>query len=269
MINPWKYVACFHTVADEGRHCRESQTIHQHHKTNCSAGKDAITDIPRTSALTWNNPIASLSEIKAHLIANHNLDHRKTNLSRRLQEMGYKLSIVSRGHTSTDKTNLPDISDEGWERLMRDPAAKEAMSAGWGTVYAWLRNPAPVPRRLGVKGQGQGQRMRRSQGSRQAAEGEGMVSAEQIMVDGDEQSGEDDVGDATPESGVDGSILSTQHLTSGISTVSPRWPVLMARYLHPRWTMSADRLRVHDTIRNSLCTVITGKCNLIYVWLRG
>ncbi|KAL2001143.1 hypothetical protein VTN02DRAFT_2189 [Thermoascus thermophilus] len=97
------------------------------------------------------HPLAGLKELKAHIESKFDFECSRICISRRLKEMGYSLSIVSRGATSVEKGNLPELSHEDTQRLLRDPAAKAALAAGSGTVYAWLSNSKPVPRRIGVR----------------------------------------------------------------------------------------------------------------------
>ncbi|KAJ9271778.1 hypothetical protein DTO212C5_2203 [Paecilomyces variotii] len=96
------------------------------------------------------HPIAGLKEIQSYLQSECNTKFGLSTISRRLKDMGYALSIVSRGATSVEKDNIPNLSQEDRERLLLDPVATEAM-AGRGTVYAWLRGTKPVPRRQGVR----------------------------------------------------------------------------------------------------------------------
>lgn len=96
------------------------------------------------------HPIAGLREIQTYLQSKFNTEVGRSTISRRLRDMGYALSIVSRGATSAEKENLPNLSREDRERLLLDPVATEAM-AGRGTVYAWLKGTKPVPRRQGVR----------------------------------------------------------------------------------------------------------------------
>lgn len=80
---------------------------------------------------------------------------------------------------------------------MRDPAAKEAITAGWRTVYAWLNSSTPVRRVT------EGCRVKRKPRG-QAGGAEGVVEVEQEVVVGDELSDESDVeGDASPNKGAE------------------------------------------------------------------
>jgi transposase len=96
------------------------------------------------------HPVAGLKELQSHLQSKFNTEYGRPTISRRMKDLGYALSIVSRGATSVEKENLPDLSQEDRDRLLQDPVATEAM-AGRGTVYAWLKNTKPVPRRQGAR----------------------------------------------------------------------------------------------------------------------
>ncbi|KAJ9296675.1 hypothetical protein DTO271G3_4874 [Paecilomyces variotii] len=96
------------------------------------------------------HPIAGLKEIQSYLESECNTKFGLSTISRRLKDMGYALSIVSRGATSVEKDNIANLSQEDRERLLLNPVATEAM-AGRGTVYAWLRGTKPVQRRQGVR----------------------------------------------------------------------------------------------------------------------
>lgn len=92
------------------------------------------------------------------------------------------------------------------------------MTAGWGTVYAWLKSSAPVRRRV-TEAQ-RAKRKPRSQGN--GAEGKDVVV-------GDESSDESDVRDASPGNGVEnGDAPAAQppsaHPPSGGTTVHPQLP---------------------------------------------
>ena len=50
-----------------------------------------------------------------------------------------------------EKENLPQLSQEDTQRLIMDPTAEGTMSAGSGSVYAWLKTSKPVPRRTGPR----------------------------------------------------------------------------------------------------------------------
>lgn len=112
-----------------------------------------MVDLPSQELRQYvdKHPLAGLKELQAHLRGKFNVELSRICISRRLREMGYSLSIVSRGATFVEKGNLPELTREDTQRLLTDPAAKAALSAGSGTVYAWLSNSKPVPRRAGVR----------------------------------------------------------------------------------------------------------------------
>ncbi|KAN0084969.1 hypothetical protein V8E54_001436 [Elaphomyces granulatus] len=97
------------------------------------------------------HPLAGLKELQAHIEGKFSVACGRPSISRRLKEMGYTLSIVSRGATSIEKENLPQLSHEDTQRLTLDPTAEGTMSAGSGSVYAWLKTSKPVPRRTGPR----------------------------------------------------------------------------------------------------------------------
>lgn len=113
---------------------------------------------------------------------------------------------------------------------MRDSAAQEAMNAGWGTGYAWLRNPTPVSRRMGIKGQGQGvlkriRRERKEAAGLDAAGGEEQVSSsssKESENEGSEDGSEMmDDGDADIERDASEQALPEQNLLSGPPVPAP------------------------------------------------
>lgn len=116
--------------------------------------------------------------------------------------------------------------------MLRDPVTKEAMTAGWGTVYVWLKSSTPVGRRVT-----EGQRMKRKPRS-QAGGAEGVVvEVEQEVVVGDESSDESDVeGDASPNNGVEnGNAPAAQSPSWGnmVHTRLPGFQSLLAPPLGP------------------------------------
>lgn len=54
------------------------------------------------------------------------------------------------------------------------------MTSGWGTVYAWLRNSTPVPRRVGVNEAGQKSKKRSREYTDHETAGEGRDSSAQV-----------------------------------------------------------------------------------------
>jgi len=97
------------------------------------------------------HPLAGLKELQTHIEGKFNVACGRPSISRRLKEMGYTLSIISRGATSVEKENLPQLSHEDTQRLIMDPTAEGTMSTGSGSVYAWLKTSKPVPRRTGPR----------------------------------------------------------------------------------------------------------------------
>ena len=74
------------------------------------------------------------------------------------------------------------------------------MTSGWGTVYAWLKNSKPVPRRVGINDAGQKSKKRGQGNTGQHPVGERQVeSSAQLSMEGEvSESGEnDDTGDDT------------------------------------------------------------------------
>lgn len=193
-----------------------------HHKTKrvdlLNRKTARILIAPGPPHLRRNAPIAFLADIQNHFMTAHNTKNSKSNFSRRLQETGYQRSIIGRGHTSTEKRILPDISPEDWERLLRDPAAKEAMTAGWGTVYAWLKSSVPVRRKIT-----EAQRAKRKPRSQ-----ENGIEEKDVVV-GDESLDESDVRDASPGNDVENgdapaAQLPSAYPPSGGTTVHPQLP---------------------------------------------
>ncbi|KAL1967149.1 hypothetical protein VTN77DRAFT_3440 [Rasamsonia byssochlamydoides] len=97
------------------------------------------------------HPLAGLKDIQAHLQSKFQFDTGRALISRRLREMGYSLSIISRGVTSVEKDNLPLLTREDTQRLLMDPSSNGIIRTGSGSVYAWLRTSVPVPRRAPTK----------------------------------------------------------------------------------------------------------------------
>lgn len=65
------------------------------------------------------------------------------------------------------------------------------MTSGWGTVYAWLRNSTPVPRRVGINEAGQKSKKRSREYTDHETAGEGRDSSAQVSESGRN----DDIGD--------------------------------------------------------------------------
>ena len=150
------------------------------------------TNTHRYYGLTSKKIPLTLGELASLLSVKFGINLSKRNLSHYLHGAGYKLSIISRGATSMEKSNLPDRSPEDWECLVSDPAARDAMTSEWGMVYDWLRNLTPVPRHVGTNEASQ-KSEKRSREDPGYETGEGRGSLAQIS----ESRRDDDTGDDT------------------------------------------------------------------------